>query len=567
MKKIVTISAVFLTLLSFSPISASAQIEYREVPTEWQHLVEGGSFIDRIMPMPKGKLSMDSWGALNVQPRYIDNGIEDNKISYWGGNIVKESDNKYHLFVSGWYENNPRGHMGWYDASYVFHATCDNSIGPFIVQDTLGHGHNTEIVKLKNGKFMVYHIGGRGGDEHTDCLRYISDNLNGPWTQEELKWNLRDRSRHDGVGGTSQGNWYHNMSFTTREDGSVVMVNRGGKIFISRDGLEEFGCISENTVYPKTAGRYEDPLIWRDNVQYNMIVNDWIGRTAFYLRSKDGVDWVADPGQAYVPGVSVHEDGRVEDWYKYERVRVLQDEWGRAEQINFAVIDTIKMDDLPNDNHSSKNIGMPLNKGLLLEVLNSEPFTRKTKEILVKIKAEKGFNPAEDLDIESLHFGASSEVNFGRGAKVLKTEKSGDDLIVVFSGENHCIAEDEFAPKLLGKDKNGEMVFGYSRLKWIDYNPAILSALKPTVSGSKMYVEIENLGVSASKSSFVTISSYNSDGVQTQVGSAVVKAIEPYGKCKVAINLDVKATELIGKPIVVKIGTGVESSSSFRVEL
>ncbi len=119
----------------------------------------------------------------NYRMLLIDNGIEDNKISYWGGNIVKESDDKYHFFVSGWYENNPRGHMGWYDASYVFHATSDNSIGPFIVQDTLGHGHNTEIVKLKNGKFMVYHIGGRGGDEHTDCLRYVSDNLNGPWVQ------------------------------------------------------------------------------------------------------------------------------------------------------------------------------------------------------------------------------------------------------------------------------------------------------------------------------------------------------------------------------------------------
>lgn len=31
--------------------------------------------------------------------------------------------------------------------------------------------------------------------------------------------------------------------------------------------------------------------------------------------------------------------------------------------MNFAVIDTIKWEDLPGDKHSSKNICIPLNKG------------------------------------------------------------------------------------------------------------------------------------------------------------------------------------------------------------
>lgn len=78
---------------------------------------------------------------------------------------------------------------------------------------------------------------------------------------------------------------------------------------------------------------------------------------------------------------------------------------GSAVQMNFAVIDTIKWEDLPNDNHSSKNICIPLNKGLLLSVLNQEPIKPTTRTIEVKIAAEEGFNPQTEVDIESLRFG------------------------------------------------------------------------------------------------------------------------------------------------------------------
>lgn len=57
-------------------------------------------------------------------------------------------------------------------------------------------------------------------------------------------------------------------------------------------------------------------------------------------------------------------------------------------QTNFAVIDTIKWNDLPNDNHSSKNICIPMNKGMLMEVLNEEPIDGNTRtiEVLIKVK-------------------------------------------------------------------------------------------------------------------------------------------------------------------------------------
>ena len=61
--------------------------------------------------------------------------------------------------------------------------------------------------------------------------------------------------------------------------------------------------------------------------------------------------------------------------------------------MNFAVIDTVKWDDHGNDNHSSKNICIPMNKGMLLSVLNKKPITASTETIRVKVLAEEGFDP------------------------------------------------------------------------------------------------------------------------------------------------------------------------------
>ena len=78
-------------MLTFLCISSSmwAQVTERERPASWNQLVEGGRFADRFLPMPDGKLSSDTWGAQQVIPRFIDNGIEDQVRSYWGGNILK----------------------------------------------------------------------------------------------------------------------------------------------------------------------------------------------------------------------------------------------------------------------------------------------------------------------------------------------------------------------------------------------------------------------------------------------------------------------------------------------
>jgi hypothetical protein len=61
--------------------------------------------------------------------------------------------------------------------------------------------------------------------------------------------------------------------------------------------------------------------------------------------------------------------------------------------------------------------------------LKTKPITRTTKTIRVKIQAEEGFNPQTDIDIQSLRFGASTEVNYGRGCTVSMVENEGNQYL------------------------------------------------------------------------------------------------------------------------------------------
>ncbi|MDR1881083.1 MAG: glycoside hydrolase family protein, partial [Tannerellaceae bacterium] len=460
--------------------------------------------------------SKDTWGAENVIPRFVDNGIEDSNYSYWGGNILRGNDGQYHLFVCRWREDSPKGHHEWPN-SHVVHAVSAHPHGPFTVRDSIGSGHNPELFRMKDGRYVLYVI------DH----RYVSENLNGPWTRGEFEFDRRDRRIIEGLS---------NLTFARREDGSFLMVCRGGGVWISETGLSPYKQLTDRRIYPDVDGQFEDPVVWRDHIQYHLIVNDWLGRIAFYLRSKDGVNWVADPGEAYLPGIARHPGGNSEDWFKYERMKVLQDEYGRAIQANYAVIDVLKNDDKPNDTHSSKNIAIPLNPGLLLTILDTHPITPATKTIRLKIAAEKGFDPHTDIDLASLRFGASTEVNFGRGAKVKSTEKSGADLIVTFDAAGNGITPDEFAPKLIGKNLRGELLYGYARLPYVNYLEPILSALAPVftprANAMDISVEVQNFGQVASPEATLQLT-IEKNGEKIPAASVTVPPLKPYEKTTV----------------------------------
>jgi hypothetical protein len=507
-------------------VSVHGQIADRPRPDEWKNLVFGGRFMDRFEPMPAGTLSKETWGADNVIPRYVDNGIEDRKYSYWGTNIVRDSNGKYHMFICTWLESAPRGHRSWVD-SFVLHAVCDNPVGAFklVSEKPIADGYNPEVFQLKDGRYILYVCDKKG------TQFYVTKDLDGEWKKITAKFDRRDRPINDGL---------TNQTFSVREDGSVLMVCRGGGVWICPPPYDSltFYQITEQSVYPQVEGKrdFEDPVVWRDNVQYHIIVNDWRGRIAYYLRSKDGVKWVADSGEAYMPGIAKHADGTQEDWFKYERIRIFQDKFGRAVQANFAVIDVLKPEDKANDNHSSKNIAIPLNAGLLLTILNEQPITLETKTIRVKIAAENGFNPQTDVDTDSLRFGASTEVDFGRGCKVQSSEKDGVDLVVTFNANGNGITADEFAPKLIGKTTKGKLLYGYARLPSVSYIEPIVSARLPVfvqnTNDTNVSIEVRNFGQVASPETTLRLKDNGK-----LLGEIKIQPLKPYEKNNVSFTV------------------------------
>ena len=432
---------IIVALQLGSAVVLSAQHKEKPRPEEWKDLIYGGRFMDRILPAPVYEgLECDTWGTDAVRPRDINNGIEDPEWSYWGGKPVLGPDGKYHFFGCRWPEDSEKGHRAW-PQSVIFHAVGDRPTGPFIVREEIGPGHFPEITRLSDGRWALFHFEGY----------YLSESLEGPW----MPVSKQDAGFPDCQMG----------SVTLREDGSLLMFDRAMRVWIKENGSEDFHRVTDKGIFPaEIPGHYEDPVVWRTEVQYHLIVNDWYGRTAYHLRSINGINWKEDPGEAYTIDFDGYEDGTKVGWYKYERPKVFQDKYGRATYMYFAVIDVPKLEDLGGDNHSSKNIALPLVVGRRLQILNKQRITAETKKIRVLVAAEEGFDPYTDMDLQSLRFGAPEEVDYGRGSSVLKTKKNGKDLILIFNAKASGFTDSNFAGKLLGKTNEGKLLFGYSRL-------------------------------------------------------------------------------------------------------
>ena len=56
-------------------------------------------------------------------------------------------------------------------------------------------------------------------------------------------------------------------------------------------------------------------------------------------------------------------------------------------------MDCPKLEDLKSDNHSAKNLPIPLTVGRLITLLNKEKPNATTGEIRLRIAAEPGFDP------------------------------------------------------------------------------------------------------------------------------------------------------------------------------
>ncbi|MGN0832577.1 MAG: glycoside hydrolase family protein [Kiritimatiellia bacterium] len=437
MKQLLPLSLFALTCTLAQPVLAQAVERAR--PAGWERLVPGGRFMDRFeVSRPIGELTSDCWGGDNVKPRDVRNGMESAEYSYWGGNITPIGG-KYHLFVARWRECEPKGHMHWH-FSEIAHCVSDRCDGDFKVVSVVGPGHNPELFRCKDGSWALYCIDARG-KAHV----YRAADVDGEWRYGRLALDSKGKKLIEGES---------NFSFTRRPDGSVLAVCRGGAIWLSEDGIRPFVMMTEQRAYPDVEGRFEDPVLWRDEVQYHMIVNDWLGRVAWYLTSPDGFAWTTQPGEAYRPGIAKIAGGGSNDWFKYERMRVLQDEFGRVVQANFAVIDCVKREDRGGDIHSSKNITIPVNPGRRVRSF------RKTKTAWeMRIAKEAGFDPRTDVDVGSVILGPQSFVAFGQGVRPVGSAEADGDLVLRFP----LVELDSAVVKAMGRERNGRLFFATCR--------------------------------------------------------------------------------------------------------
>lgn len=436
-----------------------------QVVTARVNTVYGSSFIDLVRPMPIGDgLRRDIWGADGVVPRDPNNGIESPDWSYWGGRPLKDrGDGKYHMVVTRWPSDAPKGHWEW-PFSTLAHAVSEDPIGPYIVKDELaydyqnGLGHNPDVIELNDGTYALYSL------VAWRPKIFRSKSMNGPWE-------LMGEIEVEGCDIMSDFHLFRNLTGVQCEDGRIIIVTKFGATIVSDSGLlgpyRVVSCKTrENMTIPPRYRNlaYEDPVMWRDDIQYHMIINAFLNKTAIYLRSKDGMNWVYDPGLAYTPDCIFYENGVQSKWDKLERPHLILDEYKRATHLSVAVVDVPKEIDYGGDNHSSKNLIVPLLVHKRLEMLNRKRVDANTTRIKIKIISEDGFDATSDLDLNSLRFGAPSEVNYGRGAKVINSKRSGDDLIVEFDGAASGVNDEDFACKLLGRDLSGELVIGYTKM-------------------------------------------------------------------------------------------------------
>ena len=492
--------------------------------------VPGGQFKDLILPIPiyEGLETEGIWGAEGVIPRDIHNGIEDNEWCYWGGNPIKAGDGKYHIAICRWKEET--GHMGWFE-SEVAHCVSENPTGPYRVTGTIVEkGHNPEVIRLREGTYILHTSGGN---------IYSSEKMAGPWT---LKGKIEiDERGHKGLS-----HLFTNLTGVERKDGSILFFSKRGDVMISNTGLLGPYKIVTAHNYSRYSGYPEDPVIWKSRHQYHVIYNHAVDRKSVYMRSLDGIHWITEPGLPYDNTIFRYADGTKNTWYKFERPKVLQDEYGRATHLSLAVIDVEKRDDLGNDSHSSKHVVIPLVKERLIDIMNADLVRPGTIEISIKINAETGFDPFKQVDVQSLRLGSSNVVNYGDGSEPINSKSAGKDLIVTFGGEGLGISGNDYDLKLLGKTKSGDIITGYALLPGETEDPASLVTLpiffRDADENKVLVSSVGNYGLNKSETCELKVFEY-AGGNRRILKELEIPALNPYQEFKIEIPLQYSDTD------------------------
>jgi hypothetical protein len=338
---------------------------------------EPKTLIDFFKPMPiqKPLVSEGIWGANNVLPRDITNGLEDSKMEnwcYWDGSIVKDDKGKYHIYASRWTQEMSHGE-GWHIGTKAMHGVSENVMGPYVDKGLVypdwkeGLGHNIVALKTHDGKYAVI------SSETTRGEIFISDKPEGPFKLlGEIKveangYNLglaRYDSNNKGAVKNDKVGYMSNVQILLRPNGDYLLIPRSTAPMLSKNGILGPYKIMGDKIYKGMEDipqeKMEDPTVWFSGGMYHMIVNQHGVDTSYHFTSSDGIHNWKSRGIAFKIDADIfkYTNGTVNDWAIVQRMTVYVEN-GHPTHFLFSVIDVNKGKDRPNDNHGSKIVIVP----------------------------------------------------------------------------------------------------------------------------------------------------------------------------------------------------------------
>lgn len=302
-------------------------------------------FIERLLPAPVG-------GGFMQDDHWV-----------WCGSAIRGEDARFHLFAARWPKALPF-FAGYLTHSEVVRAVADTPEGPYAFQEVVlpARGsehwdgqmtHNPTIHRVGD-TYLLYYIGatyagekpeaaevqrlGRRLPQCQECYPNIriglatASSVYGPWTRAEAPI-LRTRP------GKWDSSVVTNPAPCVRDDGSVLLYYRSNTPEGMRLGLAgaehyagPYRRLAEDPVLRFDAGEVEDPFVWWNGDQYELIAKDMRGEicgedgAGVHAHSGDGMAWaLSDPPKAYSRRVR-WGDGTVTEQGALERPQLLLQE-------------------------------------------------------------------------------------------------------------------------------------------------------------------------------------------------------------------------------------------------
>ena len=309
---------------------------------------------------------MGVFPAIGPVPRGGGFRMEDSWV--WCGCAVEEPGKGFHLYASRWRKDYPM-FEGYIFFSEIVRAFSEKPEGPYRCMEKIlpcmppdnwdGRiAHNPTVVKWKD-RYYLYYIGSTYDGEPTPADKCVEDHTMCQAVWQHLCIGLA-------VADAPGGPWHvlphpileprkdcwdwqlvTNPAPCVLPDGTVYLYYR-----TNSDGRAMIGlAVADRPEGPYRrfdspaweSGNIEDPFVWHDGTQFNMIAKDLTGNltgefhSGVYLQSDDGLNWHSC-GQAYSRTIT-YDDGETFTLGSLERPQLLLDAEGVPRMLFAAAAD------------------------------------------------------------------------------------------------------------------------------------------------------------------------------------------------------------------------------------